>query len=113
MGEKLYTEFGVNSNLNATLNEMLGSSTTSIKGITQSSQKISKMIEQTSDVTRQQAEAYENIDQSMGSINQAFYERLEFTDDLVQNGDDILKFTGHLQSILSKFDTTDHLQIQS
>jgi len=104
---------GVNSNLNATLNEMLGSSTTNIQGITQSIQKISKMIEQTSDATRQQAEAYENIDQSMGSINQAFYEILESTDDLVQNGDDILKFTSHLQSILNKFDATDHLQIKS
>ena len=104
---------GVNSNLNDTLSEMLGSSTTNIKGITQSIQKISKMIEQTSDATRQQAEAYENIDQSMGSINQAFYEILESTDDLVQNGDDILKFTSHLQAILNKFDATDHLRIKS
>ena len=71
------------------------------------------MIEQTSDATRQQAEAYENIDESMGNINQAFYEILESTDDLVQNGDDILKFTSHLQSILNKFDATDHLQIRS
>lgn len=49
----------------------------------------------------------------MGSINPAFYEILEPTDDLVQNGDDILKFTSHLQSILNKFDATDHLQIRS
>ncbi len=49
----------------------------------------------------------------MGSINQAFYEILESTDDLVQNGDDILKFTSHLQSILNKLDATDHLQIRS
>ena len=71
------------------------------------------MIEQTSDATRQQADAYENIDDSMGSINQAFYEILDSTDDLVLNGDNILKFTGHLQAILNKFDTSDKLQIGS
>ena len=49
----------------------------------------------------------------MGNINQAFYEILESTDDLVQNGDDILKFTSYLQSILNKFDATYHLQIRS
>ena len=101
----------VNADLNATLDEMLGSSTTNIAGIIQSIQKISKMIEQTSDATRQQADAYENIDDSMGSINQAFYEILDGTDMLVKNGDDILKFTGHLQAILNKIDKKDHLQI--
>ena len=102
---------GVNADLTATLDEMLGSSTTNVAGIIQSIQKISKMIEQTSDATRQQADAYENIDDSMGSINQAFYEILDSTDDLVLNGDNILKFTGHLQAILNKFDTKEHLQI--
>lgn len=101
----------VNADLNATFDEMLGSSTTNIAGIIQSIQKISKMIEQTSDATRQQADAYENIDDSMGSINQAFYEILDGTDMLVKNGDDILKFTGHLQAILNKFDKKGHLQI--
>lgn len=101
----------VNADLNATLDEMLGSSTTNIAGIIQSIQKISKMIEQTSDATRQQADAYENIDDSMGSINQAFYEILDGTDMLVKNGDAILKFTGHLQAILNKIDKKDHLQI--
>ncbi len=103
----------VNADLNATLDEMLGGSTTNIAGIIQSIQKISKMIEQTSDATRQQADAYENIDDSMGSINQAFYEILDSTDDLVLNGDNILKFTSHLQAILNKFDTSDRLQIGS
>jgi methyl-accepting chemotaxis protein len=102
---------GVNADLNATLDEMLGSSTTNIDGIIKSIKQIAKMIEQTSEATRQQANAYANIDDSMGSINQAFYEILESTDDLVLNGDDILKFTGHLQTILNKFDKKDHLQI--
>jgi methyl-accepting chemotaxis protein len=102
---------GVNADLNATLDEMLGSSTTNIDGIIKSIKQIAKMIEQTSEATRQQANAYANIDDSMGSINQAFYEILESTDDLVLNGDDILKFTGHLQTILNKFGKKDHLQI--
>jgi len=101
----------VNADLNATLDEMLGSSTTNIDGIIKSIKQIAKMIEQTSEATTQQAGAYENIDESMGSINQAFYEILDGTDVLVQNGDDILKFTGHLQAILTKFDKKDHLQI--
>ena len=103
----------VNADLNATLDKMLGSSTTNIDGILKSIQQISKMIEQTSESTTQQASAYENIDESMGSINQAFYEILDGTDMLVKNGDDILKFTGHLQAILNKFDTTDRLQIET
>jgi methyl-accepting chemotaxis protein len=103
----------VNADLNATLDEMLGSSTTNIDGIIKSIKQIVKMIEQTSEATMQQAGAYENIDESMGSINQAFYEILDGTDLLVKNGDDILKFTGHLQAILTKFDKKDHLQIES
>ena len=102
---------GVNADLNATLDEMLGSSTTNIDGIIKSIKQIAKMIEQTSEATTQQAGAYENVDESMGSINQAFYEILDGTDLLVQNGDDILKFTGHLQAILNKIDKKDHLQI--
>jgi methyl-accepting chemotaxis protein len=101
----------VNVGLNATLDEMLGSSTKNIDGILQSTQKASKMIEQASEATKQQADAYHNIDESMGNINLAFYEMLESADDLVQNGDDILKFTDHLQSILRKFDKTDQQQL--
>ena len=103
----------VNADLNAILDEMLGSSTENIAGIIQSIQKASKMIEQASEATIQQADAYHNIDESMESINQAFYEMLESTDDLVQNGDDILKFTSYLQAILNKFGKTDQLQLKS
>jgi hypothetical protein len=56
-------------------------------------------------------DAYHNIDVSMGSINQTFYDMLKSTDDLVQNGDDILKFTSHLQTIIRKFDKKDQLQL--
>ena len=104
---------GINAGLNTTLDEMLGSSTKNIDGIIQSIQQISKMIEQASEATGQQAGAYHNIDESMGSINQSFYEMLESTDDLVQNGDDILKFTSYLQTILKKFDSTGQLQIEA
>jgi methyl-accepting chemotaxis protein len=101
----------VNDALNTTLDEMLGSSTKNIDGILQSIQKASKMVEQASEATMQQADAYHNIDESMGNINQAFYEMLESTGDLVHNGDDILKFTDHLQSILRKFDKTYQQQL--
>lgn len=101
----------VNSELNLILDDMLHSSTKNIGEIITSIEKISKMIEQVSEATRQQVDAYHNIDVSMGSINQAFYEMLESTDDLVQNGDDILKFTSHLQAIIGKFDKTDRLQL--
>ncbi|UCD66581.1 MAG: methyl-accepting chemotaxis protein [Deltaproteobacteria bacterium] len=101
----------VNSDLSTTLDNMLNSSTKNVDEIMQSIQKVSLMIAQVSEATKQQVDAYHNIDDSMGSISQAFYEMLESTDDLVQNGDDILKFTSHLQSIIRKFDKNDHLQL--
>jgi len=101
----------LNAELNTVLDEMLGSSTKNINEILQSIEKVSRMIEQVSEATRQQVDAYHNIDVSMGSINQAFYEMLESTDDLVQNGDDILKFTGYLQNLIKKFDKSDQLKL--
>jgi methyl-accepting chemotaxis protein len=101
----------VNSDLSNTLDNMLNSSTKNVDEIMQSIQKVSLMITQVSEATKQQVDAYHNIDDSMVSISQAFYEMLESTDDLVQNGDDILKFTSHLQSIIRKFDKNDHLQL--
>lgn len=103
----------VNADLSATLDEMLSSSTKNINDIIQSVQKVGKMIEQASEATRQQADAYHNIDDSMGSISQAFTEILDSTDDLVHNGDDILKFTSDLQGLLNKFDTRGQLQIEA
>ncbi len=101
----------VNAELNTVLDEMLNSSTKNINEIIQSIEKVSSMIEQISEATRQQVDAYHNIDVSMGSINQAFYEMLESTDDLVQNGDDILKFTSHLQALIKKFDQGDRRRL--
>jgi len=101
----------VNSELNTMLDDMLSSSTKNIDEIKQSIERVTKMIEQVSEATRQQVDAYHNIDVSMGSINQTFYDMLESTDDLVQNGDDILKFTSHLQTIIKKFDKKDQLQL--
>jgi methyl-accepting chemotaxis protein len=101
----------VNSELNTMLDDMLSSSTKNIDEIKQSIERVTKMIEQVSEATRQQVDAYHNIDVSMGSINQTFYDMLESTDDLVQNGDDILKFTSHLQTIIRKFDKKDQLQL--
>lgn len=103
----------LNADLNATLDDMLSGSTKNIDGIIQSIQKVSRMIEQVSEATKQQVEAYHNIDMSMGSINQAFYEMLDSTDDLVRNGDDILKFTSQLESIIRKFDKADLLQLRA
>ncbi len=101
----------VNDELNTTLDDMLNSSTKNVDEIMQSIQKISSMIEQVSEATNQQVDAYNNIDESMNSISHAFYEMLESKDDLVHNGDDILKFTSHLQTIIRKFDKTDQLKI--
>ena len=101
----------VNSELNTMLDDILSSSTKNIDEIKQSIERVTKMIEQVSEATRQQVDAYHNIDVSMGSINQTFYDMLESTDDLVQNGDDILKFTSHLQTIIRKFDKKDQLQL--
>ena len=101
----------VNAELNTVLDDMLLGSTKNIDEIRQSVAKVSKMIEQASEATKQQVDAYHNIDVSMGSISQAFYEMLESTDDLVQNGDDILKFTSHLENIIRKFDQKGQLQL--
>jgi methyl-accepting chemotaxis protein len=102
-----------NSELNSRLDNMLGISTTNINEIIKSIVKISKMIEQVFEATSQQVNAYQDIDVSMGSISQAFSEMLESSDDLVRNGDDILKFTSHLQTIIKKFDESDQLQISA
>lgn len=101
----------VNAELNTVLDEMLNSSTKNINEIIQGIEKVSSMIEQISESTRQQVDAYHNIDIAMGSISQAFYEMLVSTDDLVQNGDDILKFTSHLQAIIKKFDQNDRFRL--
>lgn len=100
-----------NAELNIMLDEMLGSSTENVKEIIQSIEKVSKMIEQVSEATRQQVEAYHNIDVSMSSINQSFNEMLGSTDYLVRNGDDILRFTSHLQSITKRFTMTEQESI--
>lgn len=101
----------VNAELNTVLDEMLNSSTKNINEIIQGIEKVSSMIEQISESTRQQVDAYHNIDIAMGSISLAFYEMLVSTDDLVQNGDDILKFTSHLQAIIKKFDQNDRFRL--
>jgi len=46
-----------------------------------------------------------------GSINQALIEVLEGTDNLVNESDNILKFTSHLQTILQRFEKTNQLQL--
>jgi len=51
------------------------------------------------------------ISESSGSINQAFNEVLEGTDNLVNESDNILKFTSHLQTILQRFEKTNQLQL--
>jgi len=103
----------VNAELNIKLDKMLRNSTNNVNEIIQSIEKSSKMIEQVSEATRQQAEAYHNIDDSMGSISQAFRELLESADYLVRNGDDILSFTSHLKDIVKRFTTTEQLKAQS
>ena len=101
----------VNAELNIMLDEMLGSSTKNINEIIQSIGKVSRMIEQVSEATKQQVEAYHNIDVSMGSISQAFNEMLVSTDYLVRNGDDILRFISHLQNIIKRFSSTEKLKL--
>jgi len=103
----------VNAELNIMLDEMLGSSTKNVNEIIQSIEKVSKMIEQVSEATRQQVEAYHNIDVSMGSISQAFSDLLESTNYLVQNGDDILRFTSHLHNITKRFTMTEQLELNT
>jgi len=100
----------VNAELNVMLDEMLGSSTENVNEIIKSIEKVSRMIEQVSDATGQQVEAYHNIDVSMGSINHAFNEMLGSTDYLVRNGDDILRFTSHLQGIMKRVIMTEQLE---
>ncbi len=97
----------VNAELNIKLDEMLGSSTKNVNEIIQSIEKISKMIEYVSDATSQQVEAYRYIDDSMGSISQAFRELLESADYLVRNGDDIQNFTSQLHEIIKRFTLTE------
>jgi methyl-accepting chemotaxis protein len=104
-------EVRVNADLNTMFDDMLLGSTNNIKRITQSIDKVSRMIEQVSEATRHQVDAHHNIDASMGSISQAFHEMMESSDDLVRNGDDILKFSSHLQTIIRKFSRTEQLQL--
>jgi methyl-accepting chemotaxis protein len=97
--------------INQSLHEMMSSSSGSINEIITSINKISQMLEQVSGAAKDQVSAYHNIDVSMGSINQAFNEVLEGTDNLVNESDSILKFTSHLQSILQRFEKTTQLQL--
>jgi len=100
----------VNAELNVMLDQMLASSTENVNEIIKSIEKVSRMIEQVSDATGQQVDAYHNIDVSMGSINHAFNEMLGSTDYLVRNGDDILRFTSHLQGIMKRVIMTEQLE---
>jgi methyl-accepting chemotaxis protein len=90
---------------------MMSESSDSINEIITSIKKISEMIEQVSGAAKDQVSAYHNIDVSMGSINQTFNEVLEGTDNLVNESDNILKFTSHLQTILQRFEKTNQLQL--
>ena len=70
------------------------------------------MIQQVSEAAKDQVSAYHNIDVSMDSINQAFNDVLQGSDNLVSESDNILKFTSHLQTILQRFEkTTNQLQL--
>jgi len=51
------------------------------------------------------------ISESSGSINQALNEVLGSKDNLVNESDNILKFTSHLQTILQRFEKTNQLQL--
>jgi methyl-accepting chemotaxis protein len=97
--------------INQSLHEMMSSSSGSINEIITSINKISQMLEQVSGAAKDQVSAYHNIDVSMGSINQAFNDVLQGTDNLVNESDRILRFTSHLQSILQRFEKTSQLQL--